>query len=513
MRLSGLAAVAAAVALALVQGCAAEADAPAPAPYQGDGFGERVPVRFVKQAVNVDQAFANSVEVQDDRLVVPTASNRAMLERIAIGAIVAGNRDLLSADLATSKNPYGFLRRVTSIETRGEQTVLQTVKAELADWIEEGDLFFDEQQSILEGAQPIGKQAQQLRIQANSGGGSGSASAALNAALEGDETPSADGKVRVKPIIKLTNASFDFNAKYDGYFRVRRTFGIPTNVKFRSHLALDPVVAADIQAGIALNGATPGTTAIGSAPSVPLWEKSWRGPSAVIPIGGPIPLTLRFAPELKCSLSAGGAVTATVHAEVRAHAATGFEGSAGVGSFDLKDLSESPTMDPSLRLLGVQGKATMTAECQILAVPVVLAFDAVGLEGKIGPYVSLNANACATFDARSNEIDTGFNLYEQHGLAGEFAGRVQVPFIGIGKSFELLTVRALKSDELYLVGDAKSCDVRSVDSCQGRVDGFYCSELEAYSGFYCEGGQIASGHQCAPAKKCTGGTRETITCK
>src|SRR4051812_20908490 len=47
-------------------------------------------LRFSKDAVNVDAVFSNSVSVEDDRLVVPKASNGKTLSRIRVGSIVAG---------------------------------------------------------------------------------------------------------------------------------------------------------------------------------------------------------------------------------------------------------------------------------------------------------------------------------------------------------------------------------------------------------------------------------------
>ena len=155
----------------------------------------------------------------------------------------------------------------------------------------------------------------------------------------------------------------------------------------------------------------------------------------------------------------------------------------------------------------------MTVECELLAVPVLLAFDSVGLKGEVGPYVSLTANACVNYSKPANDVDAGFNLYEQHGLAGEFKGRVQVPFLGAGKDFDLISVRALKSDEKYLVGNASTCEIKLVDSCKGRPDGFFCSVQDPYSGIVCEGGQIASGLQCAETQKCVGGTPTSIDCE
>jgi hypothetical protein len=55
---------------------------------------------------------------------------------------------------------------------------------------------------------------------------------------------------------------------------------------------------------------------------------------------------------------------------------------------------------------------------------------------------------------------------------------------------------------------------RPQDSCAGREDGIYCSELVPYSALECKNGQIAVGHQCPTGKTCAGpnGPGE-LTCK
>lgn len=505
MRLSlTLLAAAFPLSMMILPGCASEDTGPAPKDV--DPFSVQKAPTFVKESVNVDQKFADSTVVSDDHLVVILAGNEAILDKVEVGSIIAGNRSS-NPDLNTSKNPYGFLRRVTGKKVEGGSVTLTTERAELADWIEEGDLIYSDPRSVF-GDDSILIKESSLGIRADSDS-SGSATAPLNSTIEGNETTSADGKLKAKPFVKLANASVSMNAKFDGYFKVRKTVVVPTAVQFKSLLTMNPTVSADIEAGVKVVGGDSGS-------SIPLWEGSWDGPSVKIPIGGPIPLTLRFEPRLKCSLSATGSVSATVHATIGAHAAVGFEGGAGTSGFDWKDLSEAPDLGtPTFKLVGVQGKAGMSAECALLAVPVLLAFDAVGIQGEIGPYVSLDANACVTLNTTNGAtVTTDFSLYEQHGLAGEFGGRVQIPFLNKGKDFELASVHFLKSEPRYLVGDDKACKIPVEDSCEGKDDGFYCSSLAAYSGFLCERGQIARGFQCgSAAQKCTGGSSAGIRCK
>jgi thermolysin len=53
------------------------------------------------------------------------------------------------------------------------------------------------------------------------------------------------------------------------------------------------------------------------------------------------------------------------------------------------------------------------------------------------------------------------------------------------------------------------------DSCAGKADGVYCSQLRDFSAIVCKGGSIVSGQQCPGSQKCVGpnGAGTTIQCK
>jgi bacillolysin len=63
-------------------------------------------------------------------------------------------------------------------------------------------------------------------------------------------------------------------------------------------------------------------------------------------------------------------------------------------------------------------------------------------------------------------------------------------------------------------GDA-SPDADFRDSCVGRADGVYCSQLRDFSAIVCKGGSLVSGQQCPSPQKCIGpnGPGTTIQCK
>lgn len=489
------------VLVGMLVGCANDAQGPAvmeseaTADPHDAAFETPSPAVLAPEAVNADQHFADTVVVADDRLTLPTAGNEAVIAKLKTGSILAGNRSSIAPAIEeeSAPNPLGFLRRVVSVTTEGAQTVIVTEHAELADWLDDGDIDFSSSQSLLDGTTATAPtvKTQTLQLQSDDeGAGGGGANANISASMGGTGFS-----------VSLSKASLRLNAKLDGYFKVHHKHipfvpDPPTGVKFRSHLTLDPVISAQI--------------AVAISRSVPLTEKEWTTRRPItIPVGGPIPLSVQFSPALKCGVSASGTVDATVNAQVGAHAELGFEGKAGLTDFpDVKNLSRLPTFSASIKLVSTHGKESLAVECQLLAVPAVFAFDAVGMKGKIGPYISLNADAC------SGKIA----IYEEHGLAGEFAGRVQIPFLHRGKDFKLLGLKTALGKPLYLLGNDDTCGgasatVKDVDSCAGRRDGFYCSEVHTFSGYVCKGGQIDHGMQCDTDQRCTGGSDDDIQCR
>ncbi len=62
--------------------------------------------------------------------------------------------------------------------------------------------------------------------------------------------------------------------------------------------------------------------------------------------------------------------------------------------------------------------------------------------------------------------------------------------------------------------DGSPTDHERRDSCAGKADGVYCSELTPIGAYVCQSETIASGQQCAPAQRCIGpnGPGDTIQC-
>jgi hypothetical protein len=143
-----------------------------------------------------------------------------------------------------------------------------------------------------------------------------------------------------------------------------------------------------------------------------------------------------------------------------------------------------------------------------------LAFDAIGIEAKVGPYGAITGQVCATYSNQTAKA--GFVLYEQHGLRVNAGGRLQVPGLGfpsIDKS--LFSFKPVKSDPFYFVGSENTCKLTAKDSCVGKVDGVYCSGYEPAAGYECKSGSVSGGQSCVSPAQCVGpnGAGTTIQCR
>jgi hypothetical protein len=455
------------------------------------------PIVLKPEAVRAPRAVSDEASVEPGRIVLSASGgdNAAWTASLAAGSIIVGNRDTKSASLAESKNPYGFLRKVLTVKTEGEAIVITTEQAYLTDLIEEGDLVFGKDgPSIFPDAivAPPTTSPRNVNVGPLANGGAGASTGSGEAAISGELT-NPGGRNAITPILRFANGRFAVNASFTGELSLGRTLGIPTSVqKANVRLDLDPVASVELEWG----GALSRVQADGSA----ILNQTWRGPTIPIPLPGPVPMTLRLQPEIGCAVSVGGEITARSRVSMRGHAAAGFK---FAGSSDLVPIYDEPKLEVGHDFIGVQGKATLRGECSISGVLAVLAFDAIGIEGKVGPYAAIEATVCAATGAQGVTGDLA--VFEEHGTRADLSGRLQIP----GIAFPVVTrpifsMPSWKNGPNYLVGDELKCTARSADSCVGKPDGIYCSELNDFSAYECKGTQIASGQQCADNKKCTG---------
>lgn len=476
-----------------------------PAPFD-DGssvdFSTPKAIAVRPDAVKTSQHFADSAIVEDGKVsLADDAENRAILDRLVPGTVFAGNRDSKTADLAQSKNAYGFLRKVVSVAKEGDRVVVTTEPAYLDQFLEEGDLVWSATSptpSIFEDGASLGTQG--LHVQGPGGTSSGSGSVGTDTTLE----DTSQSNVKFRPVVKVSNAKVSLGSKFEGELKLRKALGIPYGVKRASaKLDLDPVIGADIEYGVKVLTAQ-------SAQGGSLY-KSFESPSVPIPIGGPIPLTIRLRAEINCNVTVTGEVSATSRVGVRGHASAGFRYDGGT---DIDVMSDEPTLTVEHQFVGVRAKAGVTGECAVQAVVSLLAFDAAGIEVKVGPYGAVTGEVCATYSNQTAQA--GFALYEQHGLRVNAGARLQVPGLGFPSIDKgLFSFKPVKSEPSYFVGSADTCKLTVKDSCAGKVDGVYCSDYEASVAYECKAGGISGGQSCAPPKKCVGpnGAGTTIQCR
>jgi hypothetical protein len=199
-------------------------------------------------------------------------------------------------------------------------------------------------------------------------------------------------------------------------------------------------------------------------------------------------------------VTVSGAIQATSRLWLRGHTAAGFTYD---GGFDIHPVYDPPTLQAGQDFLGVTGEASLVAQCSIQGVIALLAFDAAGLQGAVGPFASLEADACVNDGAGGPS--GGIAVWEQHGLEVDVGGRLQVPGLGEPSiSKDIFGFQPLKSDPHYFVGDAKTCTPKEKDSCADKPNGLYCSELAPGSAYQCQTGTIAGGQQCLGQQRCVG---------
>jgi hypothetical protein len=521
VRLSLLVALAALVAAA--PGCSSSDNGP-PKPQTEDDLDWNTPHPIVlrQDAVLAPQAISNSVVLSDNQIEIPTTGAdltvvNGWIGKLDVGKVIAGDRDSRSLD--TSTNSTGFLRRITAISKLPDKVVLTTTRANLPDLIEDGDLVFDP-------ANPTGSIFSDLSglVKTQSlhplGGTAAPAGEPSSGSGEGHGSGRLKTDVGGGPFVSFDVQSVKVNAGFTGTIKFRKWWKIPTGVeRAAAKLTLDPEILADFDAGYNLGaGIASGATKEG--------EEKFA--SIPVPMGGPIPINLRLEMSFGCRVSATGQFAAHGSLEGRGHAAGGFDYQNG----NMTNTSEGPTFDSNMTVSNVNGKASFALDCGPSVGIKLLAFDGIGLEGKIGLYGNITGEFCAIYDVKTGNTKTGFDAFYHFGPRMELSGLLQVPLLGAEFFNYGLLSWETHTENRYIVGDKHTCefeeeakdagsdsevpvdtktllqqaktDFAGFDSCKGRQDGIYCSELSDYGSIVCQGEQILYGLQCPSPGKCTG---------
>lgn len=107
-----------------------------PPPLDAPDFDTPKPLSMRPEAVTASKHFSDTLVAEDGQLTIPVGAadpgglNDAVIAKLKIGTVLAGNRDTASPILADSKNAYGFLRRVIDIDRSvPDKVVIHTQQA------------------------------------------------------------------------------------------------------------------------------------------------------------------------------------------------------------------------------------------------------------------------------------------------------------------------------------------------------------------------------------------------
>ena len=350
----------------------------------GDAVASESEDALVADAVVVaDPAATAAADVTGERIVLPLA----VAERyrgLAPSTIFVGARGGSS-----TKNPDGFLRRVTSVTVERDTLVIATTPATLTDAIvrgavrtSSGGLSIDDSSA---GAQSLTTQSRkELRGIA--------IDFADQALFEGEDAIEVNGKkarfvesIRLDRAVLSAKPVVDIDLRiHDGHvsrFVAKVEGNLDTSVRATAKVTAEGDVDAETLA--ALRGKKHDVKRI--------VYQSPRVPLPTIAVGGvPISPSVQFTVTLRCSLAFGGALEAHAGVEAKSFVRLGAVYDGGVWSAPIKsefDIKPSFTLDHG---------GEIDARCAIEADAELFAYGSSGVTMSVAPYVDFGVKAAAT---------------------------------------------------------------------------------------------------------------------
>jgi hypothetical protein len=486
--------------------------------------------------VVADDSFAADVAVFPDRIEIPTAGHEALIAKLHDGSVIASTFSAQHPE----RNPAGFLRHVVSVQG-GATTVITTTQATLDDVVIDGDLKI--QQPILSSSLAPDGSAGSLGTQSlhplglpppgglnlsfpdlnvfNAGayGGLGS-----NSVGGGGKVTLSGMSVRLAPNID-SNLDVSWRSLQVSDFRMAFTMGFEAKAKLSAEF--EGEFAQTLKEGNLFKKETPPRVAlIGELPVVYRFE---------------------FKVDWACEAFAAGAAEGSVSWHMFGEPTIGTEYKNGawsqVGSptdFTLESEAEAskaakigvrcsiiPKFEVKLYetggvYVGVAGTGKLFFKIRDCKPP-----EDIELDASVGGDVRVGAEAEEVFQAAHKLL---VRLYQARPLRFITRFIKWVPEEGGPKAdFFVSTALPEKTWKLLPRGDAKEgeeCEppdsepeptgptkeppnasspiFQLVDSCKGRADGVYCSQIFDFSAIVCKDQSIQYGLQCANAAKCLG---------
>lgn len=280
------------------------------------------------------------------------------------GALVAG--DVLVTQPLPPLAPYGFLRKVVSVATVGQDTVVQTVPAKLTEAIYQGN--FQLQQALtpvmLSGFTPL---TQGVSLQSTS------LSPQFTFKLDHVVVYDADGNTKTTGDQIVANGSFTLDPVLDVSGGMHYTF--PATVSTRFHFAIGITQHADIQVTADLQQKVHKQTQLASITFTPftIWI-------------GPVPLV--FVPKLVITASFDGQLSATLTftASEDLKLVAGTDKPYGHGFHDISTASLTGTSNAGSLHFDYPG-LTFSMQPQLGAKYDLLLYDLAGPDAELDAYV------------------------------------------------------------------------------------------------------------------------------
>lgn len=474
------------------------------------------PTVLAPELVVADQGFASDAWVYPDRIEIATAGHEATIAKLHAGSIFAAAFSTAHPD----RNPAGFLRRVVGI-AGGETTVITTTEASLADAIIDGQLVihtnaanaFDEPQEIstLGVPKPGGFTANipdMDLVDSNGtlGYGRGYATGSQQLTLRGMS-------IRLAP-------DFDMDLKVDWWQRAIADF----HTSFTMGYEAKGTIYGKFEGGIGATVYKPFQKKNGDPP----WKKETKI-GLVFISGLPVVYQWVFSIEPECTITVSSSTEMELGWHLYGEPTLGVKYSYGSWS-----QVGSPTDFNIDTNLDVKREGKLTGECYF---PLKVHLK---LYGTGGPFVAagpgLRASVGVTNCPPPDDWFWTVDAFGQLRLGGEAKidlWRFKQDLGSFYTAYDFLTFplwpRGGREEKMCEppaapivdagLQDAEPVPVRPpmtlVDSCAGREDGIYCSEVTSFSAIVCKGESIAYGLQCANEAKCLGpnGPGTTIVCE
>ena len=448
--------------------------------------------------VQADATVARDAVVLPDSITLPFAGHESLLDTVKPGSVFFGDR----APGMPDSNPLGFNAHVDSLERVGDRIVLHTHPANIDELFDQAD-FGSELLPLNDGQdltmQGFDGQVNPLDVSQGSGSFTIPINFNFGRLFQGEQSggnTTAKGEISLAGGIALSlNTQAGFRYEGRGWGRVpdlALSFNCGAELEFDACAK----VKGEIIAGKAEHD---GLIAFDGKPHN--ISKTLRLGQLSIPLSVPPPLVVtgRYTAEIVCGVNyskeVGGAYQYKNKYQLTSRFGTQGGNGFGGGSF---------TTEGGQQRWEFVMKGGLTLQCGVSVKVGFYFYDSAGLYVRVAPGATLGVSGafklsggtgqstptaqvqgCANFEAK---IDTFWGAEATLGWLGDY-----------GKEYPLATPARLD-----LPFPLSKCvqNFQPGDSCSGKQDGLYCSNIDTRGSYRCRGGSTAGGNACQSGQYC-----------